>query len=220
VISVLVPSRGRPGELAGALASLRDRAISPGRVEYLVALDADDPADYGEALAGVYAIHVAAERYGYQHLHLYWNELAKLARGDWLMMWNDDTAMLTAGWDNIIRGQPRNCVLWPGVLGHPAVSNPFPVWPAAWSRLLGYVSPVMHPDTYVQGLGNALGRVRRIPVEIRHDRPDLTGRDGDQTHEQGRGLLGPDGMVPGWDRDAVGALVAADAARIRAAGLA
>jgi hypothetical protein len=78
----------------------------------------------------------------------------------------------------------------------------------------------MHPDTYIQGIGNALGKVRRIPVQIRHDRADLTAVYGDDTHRQGRGRLGPEGMIPGWDHAAVGALVASAARKIREAGLA
>jgi hypothetical protein len=78
----------------------------------------------------------------------------------------------------------------------------------------------MHPDTYIQGIGNELGRLRRIPVQILHDRADLTGFHGDDTYQEGRGLLGPEGMAPGWDRDAAGALVASAARKIREAGLA
>jgi hypothetical protein len=218
-ISVLVPSRFRLNALLASLVSLRDTATAPGSVEYLVAADPDDPVTVSGAWSWGARVWEAPERYGYNQLHLYWNALAKLAAGDWLMLWNDDCRMLADGWDKPIEAE-RPGVLWPYTNGHLALGNPFPAWPASWSRLLGYVSPVMHPDTYLQGLGFALGCSRRVRIEVNHLRPDLTGAEPDATYREGRALLGPDGMVPGWDRDAVGAMVAADARRIREAGLA
>jgi hypothetical protein len=212
-VSVLVPSRGRTSGLLDSIGTLTGMAADPGRVEVLVAADADDVA------TAAIADWVAPVRYGYEHLHVYWNALAKMAHGDWLLLWNDDCRMLTGGWDDLVAAE-RPGVLWPYTNHRLDLGNPFPAWPASWSRLLGYVSPVMHPDTYLQGLGHALGCSRRVRVEVEHRRPDLTGAAPDATFLEGRARLGADGMVPGWDRDAVGAMAAADARTIREAGLA
>jgi hypothetical protein len=219
VISVLIPSRRRDLALAASIDSLHACAASPGRigVEYLVAADPDDYSTIVTAEACGARTWTAPERYGYQRLHEYYNHLAAMASGAWLLMWNDDTRMLTPGWDQIIEAQTRDTVLWPHARGHGTLSNPFPAWPAWWTRATGRVSPVMHPDTHIQGIGRALGKARRISVEISHDRPDITGRPADQTYAEGRALLGPSGMVQGWDRDEAGRLALADADLIRAA---
>jgi hypothetical protein len=217
MISVLIPSRRRDLALGASIDSLCALAADPASIEYLVAADPDD---YSTALTAADCgalTWTAPERYGYTRLHEYYNHLAAMAEGDWLLMWNDDTRMLTPGWDQAIETQPFDTVLWPHARRHDPLSNPFPAWPAAWTRLIGHVSPVMHPDTHIQGIGRALGRVRRIPVEISHDRPDLTGRPADQTYAEGRGRLGPSGMAPGWDRDEAGLLALADADTIRKA---
>jgi hypothetical protein len=216
MISVLIPSRRREIQLAESIGSLAHLAADPGAVEYLVAADPDDPRTLDVASACGAWVLTTPERYGDQRLHEYYNDLAAMAAGDWLLMWNDDTRMSTPGWDQIINAQPRDAVLWPHACGHDPLSNPFPAWPAWWTRATGHVSPVMHPDTHIQGVGRALGKVRRIPVEIDHDRPDLTGRAADQTYAEGRGLLGPSGMAEGWDRDEAGRLALADADKIRA----
>jgi hypothetical protein len=217
VISVLIPSRRRDLALAASIESLAILAAGPARLEVLVAADPDDYSTVVTAGACGARGWTMPERYGYQRLHEYYNHLAAIASGGWLLLWNDDTRMLTPGWDHAIEAQPCDAVLWPHARGHDPLSNPFPAWPAWWTRATGRVSPVMHPDTHIQGIGRALGKVRRIGVEISHDRPDITGRPADQTYAEGRGLLGPSGMVEGWDRDEAGRLALADADLIRAA---
>lgn len=213
MISVLIPSRHRPAGLAAATASLAESASGgPRAVEYLIAADPDDP-DTARI-----AHFTAPERWGYNQLHLYWNELARLASGEWLMLWNDDTLMRTRGWDQIIESH-RPAILWPR-LNHLPDGLQFPAWPRSWAGTLGYVSPCMHPDTYLQALGNHLGRLDHIPVEVFHDRPDVTGAAEDDTYRQGRKLLGPSGMIPGFDQNGeIRAVVAADAQRLRDARL-
>jgi hypothetical protein len=217
MISVLIPSRRRDLALAASIDSLATHADRPGQVEYLVAADPDDYSTALTAEACNAWCWTTPERYGYTRLHEYYNHLAAMAEGDWLLMWNDDTRMATPGWDQIINAQSRDAVLWPHARGHDPLSNPFPAWPAWWTRATGRVSPVMHPDTHIQGVGRALGKVRRIGVEINHDRPDITGRHADLTYAEGRGLLGASGMVEGWDRDEAGRLALADADTIRKA---
>lgn len=210
-------SRGRPHGLLRAVESLIGHAARPGEIEVIVAFDPDDPTalDAADALFEVPHVTVwdAPERYGYTGLHLYLNQLAKMATGTWCMWWNDDMVMQTPGWDLIVRAN-RPAILWPAA-NHVHHANIVPAWPRAWSDALGRVSPTSHMDTYLQYLGEALGRHDRIPVEVLHDRADVTGGHDDQTYAEGRKLLGPEGMVPGFDGAAVRAQVEADAAIIR-----
>lgn len=216
LISVLCPSRGREASLRESAASLLGRAADPGGVEVLAAVDPDDSDRYAAAggPAGV-RIWTAPERYGYARLHEYLNHLVTLASGDWLLNWNDDARMLTRGWDEVIAAQDP-AVLWLQANHHPGASM-FPAWPRAWAQALGHVSPVPHVDTYLQWLGEALGGLAKVPVEVLHDRADVTGNHDDATYREGRGRIGPHGMVPGGipDREAV----ARDAETIRRLGI-
>ena len=172
-------------------------AHGPGVVVGVVALDPDDP-DRSESLHAVLdvtdheVIWTAPERYGYAGLHRYYNQLAAMATGDWLMVWNDDARMLTPSWDAVIGWQPP-AVLWPQA-NHSPHACTFPVWPRAWSTATGHVSLSPHCDTWMQRTGEQTAMLR-IPVSVLHDRYDVTGSHGDQTYAEGRALLGPEGMA-------------------------
>ena len=213
-VSVCFASRGRPSSLLRAVTGLLALADDPAAVEVIVAADPDDGATH-EALGLVpqARVWVAPERFGYNRLHDYLNPLAKQAQGEWLMWFNDDMIMKTQGWDTIVRGADP-AVLWPGA-NHVQHANIAPIWPRAWAEALGHASPTSHMDTYLQRLGEALGKHVRIPVEIVHDRFDVTGHHHDATYAEGRELLGPEGMVPGHDEAAVAEQVDRDAQVIR-----
>lgn len=182
MISVLLPSRGRPKPLTDSIASLLDLADRHGSIEILVAADPDDPDTRGVDLPWQARVWTAPERYGYPRLHEYVNRLAEQADGDWLMLWNDDARILTDGWDTEIRAQDEN-VLWPHSNDIPTC-NTFPIWPRAWTDRLGHVSLSPHCDSWIQFLGQTLGRHERVDVDILHDRADLTGGHDDQTRAE------------------------------------
>lgn len=211
MISVLLPSRGRPEALIESVASLRDNADDPDRVEVLVAVDADDPATRTAALvSSVTGITTFEERHGYSGLYHYVNELARKAMGDWLFLWNDDARMLTAGWDRIVHDQAP-AVLWPHSNDIPTC-NTFPLWPKAWTDLIGHVSLSPHCDSWIQYLGQTLGLHHRVPIQILHDRADLTGGHDDQTRAES--LAGY--RTAEYGSPAMGAARAADIAALRA----
>ena len=194
MISVLLPSRGRPESLAASIASLITLASSPAAVEVLVGADPDDPGTAEAACrsqdewdAGWNVVcWTAPERYGYAQLHRYYNRLAAIASGEWLLLWNDDATMLTTGWDKAVGGQE------PGVLWLASNQGPyyFPAWPRAWSDAWGHVSLSPNVDVWVSEVGTRLGAARAVPAEILHDRKDITGGHDDRTYAEGRALMG------------------------------
>lgn len=214
MISLLCPTRGRPDSLWESIGSLNDHAADVGAHEVLVAADPDERDSYAWAddLAGV-RLWTAPERFGYRCLHEYYNALAAMAAGEWLMIWNDDARMLTPGWDAVIEGALSAS---PGVLwmkaNHCDGGNLFPAWPRAWSEALGHVSLSPHCDMWIQHLGQGLGCQRPVPVEILHDRKDVTGGHDDATYAEGRGPLGPNGTAGPFPYE----LVRADVEAIRA----
>jgi glycosyltransferase involved in cell wall biosynthesis len=218
-VSVCFASRGRPESLAQTLRGLVDLAAEPDQVEILVATDPDDEvtrdwlAVNGDQVPPGVTIWTAPQRFGYTRLHEYLNALAQQARGEWVMWWNDDFTMVTSGWDKVIRAN-RPAILWPHA-NHVHHANIAPIWPRAWSGAMGHVSPTTHMDTYLQRLGEALGRHDAIAVEIVHDRFDVTGGHDDATYAEGRKLLGPEGMAPGFDERAMYEQLARDVAVIQ-----
>lgn len=185
MISVLCPSRRRPAALAESVSSLMGKASHPALVQVLVAADPDDPATASAAAAAGVVCWAAPERYGYEGLHRYYNHLATLAHGEWLLIWNDDALMRTEGWDQVIEAE-EPAVLWPSANHHREL-NLFPAWPAAWTRAMGHVSLCSNVDTWLMEAGQMAGRHRKIPVEIFHDRDNVTGsgRFADATAAEG-----------------------------------
>src|SRR5262247_192752 len=103
MISILLPSRGRPQSLCSTINGLRDLADDPARIEVLVAADPDDQETVDAARAvDADSVIVTQERYGYHRLHEYVNRLAAQAHGTWLLLWNDDAVMLTESWDTVV----------------------------------------------------------------------------------------------------------------------
>ena len=202
-VSVLCPSRGRGTSLARSAETLTTLAANPGMIEILIAADPDDEATAQAAsfIPARVKVWKAPERYGYTRLHEYYNALAAGASGTWLLIWNDDARMVTPGWDAIIAAQAP-AVLWLAANHHHSASM-FPAWPRAWAHAVGHVSPTAHCDTYLQYLGEGLGGLVKVPVEVLHDRADVTGGHDDDTYREGRGLIGPYAMVPGFDPGAV-----------------
>jgi hypothetical protein len=182
-ISVLLPSRGRPASLAKTVMILDKLADDPAGVEILVAADPDDKPTHLVPLRSPSLLWTAPERYGYCRIHEYVNHLAAAATGEWLLLWNDDAIMLTKGWDMIIRQSPQ-AVLWSHA-NHATHCNLFPAWPRAWTDAMGHVALCWNCDTWMQVIGEQVGRHMPIPVEVLHDRADETGNHDDLTAAEG-----------------------------------
>jgi hypothetical protein len=192
-ISLVFASRGRWADLSLTLGRLWQLADDQADLEAIIAVDPDDTETQERAMLPPGArLWVAPERYGYQGLHHYLNAVAKQADSPWLMWWNDDMRMQTRGWDTIIRLSPQG-VLWPRA-NHVHHANIVPIWPKAWSDAAGLVTPTMHMDTWLQYVAEQLGCHHKVPIEVIHDRADVTGGHDDQTYHEGRQPMGSEGM--------------------------
>lgn len=141
----------------------------------LIAVDPDDPTDYDSCDLDADQILRVDERYGYSRLHEYFNRLAALARGDWLMLWNDDCVMNTHGWDHLILEHTPRHVLAPHTHHDPLIV--LPIIPRAWTQACGHYARLLHVDSWWQDLGNHLGCVEWIDVHIDHQRFDKPGKE-------------------------------------------
>lgn len=104
LVSVLIPSRGRPRQLRSTIGALRDRAADPTRVQVLVAHDPDDrPTGVATACLDVLVVQVP-HRFGRAGLRQYYDVLARCAVGEWLLLWTD-TAPVGPRWDLLLGTQ-------------------------------------------------------------------------------------------------------------------
>lgn len=186
MITVLVPTRGREEALRKSVDSLTNNASD--LVEILVRYDHDElDHNYCERFKPhVQEYCFTGPRHGYKNLHMYYNELAKKAKGDWLLLWNDDALMQTKGWDTIIEAHEPKFVLNPQTnhKNHEKNQIIFPIVPRKFVRELGHFSLNAHCDTWWEEIGNKLGIVKNVPIYILHDRADLTGNNDDQTYRE------------------------------------
>jgi len=197
LVSVLLPTRGRPQALRESVGSLFETAGDHNAFEVLYAVDADDQEDTLTAVdqmmldGGRHRVKIFQERHGYANLHEYVNYLAGRPygwagpAGDWLMLWNDDAIMQTYGWDWRIRELPCRFILdtW---TNHPTLTCTFPIVPRVWVEAIGHFSLNAHCDTWWQLIGEWTHRLVRADIDVQHNRFDLTGQNHDLTYEQGR----------------------------------
>ena len=100
-ITIASPSRGRPDSLRRAFDSFRLKESGKHNVEYLVGLDADDPAlsEYYRALYGFNVKYIVEPRVS---TSLNVNNLIACSKGYVIGTPMDDSVMDTEGWDEII----------------------------------------------------------------------------------------------------------------------
>jgi glycosyltransferase involved in cell wall biosynthesis len=193
-ISILLPTRKRTAAVVKSISSLLANAKDTSHIEILVAYDNDDQEsreffsetwfpflEQCQATSKVFE----TERFGYLRLYKYVNFLAEQASGDWIMFWNDDALMLTENWDEEIVNNDG----YFGLLRMPCVTmnHPFalfPIIPREWIELFGMVSPVNHSDWWIYNVTVPAGQMKNIPVQVYHDRADVTGGNNDETFKE------------------------------------
>lgn len=182
MITVLLPSRKRPELLKTTIQGLRLLADSPTEVEVLVGADRDDEATAQAAMDMDCAV-ITFDRHGYANLHEYYNRLASVASGEWLLLWNDDAVMTTQSWDSIIEKEQH-----PAVLNLPSNHDRnlccFPCVSRSLVRAWGHFSLSPHCDSWVHEVGMNAGIHRYVPVHVRHERFDMTGQNNDETYRE------------------------------------
>ena len=191
-LSVLLPTRGR-GELSfKSLKTLWDNAETNDGIEYLIAVDDDDleSVEYYDKTIVPYTkeqgidLRVwSVKRLGYKKLNEYLNFLGNKSNGHYIMFWNDDAIMKTESWDKEI-DQYRDkfrVLRMPDQSQHPY--SLFPIVPRRWMSLLGTISPQAMSDAWISQIAYLCNIMVNIPVDVTHDRFDLTGNNNDETYK-------------------------------------
>lgn len=202
MISLLIPTRGRPQNIARLVESVVQTAASDGweivwcadedDLPTIEAIRALDP-EHHQLLIGLRAIPSVR-----------WNEAWVHARGDIFGLFGDDCVWKAPGWDQMVeeafRRYPDRLALVYGPDGfrnelhasHPFISR-------AWSELFGRVL-VEHfghdwSDTWLNDVAEACGRRHYIPeMWIQHMHPDdpNLGVEQDDIYRENRARTGRD----------------------------
>ena len=191
-IAVLLATRGRADPLGRSIRSMVELAAMPERIQFMFAFDNDDTIGleyFNKDLKPwlderkLNYTAMSFKRMGYIALHKYNNAMAKQSDARWLVIWNDDAVMETAGWDQeiMIREGQFKLLAFRTHNMHPY--SIFPIVPRRWYDLLGYISPHPTQDGWVSQQAYMLDIYERIPVDVLHDRFDLTGNNKDEIFE-------------------------------------
>jgi hypothetical protein len=175
MLSVLLPSRGRPESCRKAIASARSTA--EGEIEILLYVDSDDPErnNYPDPIIGP-PLHSGAAM----------KHLASLATGNLLMFGSDDITWKTPGWDRIFREKmPAHelaVLYYMDMRG--AAKSQNPVFSRKWMEFTGLFPDLFQhfgPDTWI------IDTARRAKQLIRVDEVWIEHRKiKDATHARAR----------------------------------
>jgi hypothetical protein len=181
LISVLCATRLRPRPLARSIRSLLQMKGGTTALEFLLAVDEDDPTDYGpfEHLGPVL---VFEQRHGYAGMHHYYNALAERAWGDWLLLWNDDALMATPLWDEVVTSYELDVIVSPHTVHDPLCT--FPFVPARFVEAVGHFSLNAHNDSWWQEIGELLEILKWPDIRVEHRRADVTGENNDSVYRE------------------------------------
>jgi hypothetical protein len=194
-IAVLLPTHKRTDGLSRSVFSLLDRAKDLSSIQFLIGIDNNDDIGINHFInviqprldeLGANYTAVEFEPLGYAGLNRYFDTLASYADADWFFCWSDDAIMETNDWDDHIRQCTGEFRLLKVHAHNEHPYSIFPIIPAEWREHLGRLSRHQLIDAEVSQLAYFLDIMKIIPVWVTHDRPDLTGREADDTAKQKR----------------------------------
>lgn len=172
MISLLLPTRGRPSELARMVSSVR--ATAKTNVQIVLYVDDDDGTDYA-AFRNDATIKVGPR---IRQMTRCWNEIVPLATGDIFCLANDDIIFRTQGWDLMVEAAFSGCadkillVHGDDLGGQRERFGPHPFISRRWVETVGYFLPPYfsseYGDTWLAEVANAVGRRKFLPFVVEH----------------------------------------------------
>lgn len=196
MISVMLPTYGRPSHCIESIKSLIDNCSTIDNFDIVIAYDLEDKHSY-QLIVDAVSDRVSLrgiefeKRYGYSELYQYYNAIAlSCSYAEWLFLWNDDAVMKTDGWDEKILLYSGQFLLLAPVpekakRNKHSTATLFPIFPYKWVEITGRVSAHTANDTWVEKIAAEIGIFRRIDIDIFHYRLQ------DKTTEQKESIKGP-----------------------------
>lgn len=184
LVSILFPTRGRVEELRKALDSLVSLAQVQANLEFIFKADDDDTPtiEYLNYLKANLPLNmeiiVSPRGRGYHDMHLWVNEMSIKAKGDWLIIWNDDALMQTQNWDTILENIEIDNKRWHGcedvaclvmnTVNHPGARGFFFLRRKVF-EILGRFSLIPHNDTWVTTMMDMVQSCFYVPITMKHE---------------------------------------------------
>jgi len=177
LVSVLLPTRGRPQLLYGAMESILSMAVDPDWIEIIVKVDEDDQATRDILpricqMGRTFRAWTSPRGRGYYDMHLWIDAMCKAAQGDWLFLFNDDARILTPAWDLLLfasaEGRLDDTYLHIcDVVSRPGFTEFFFVRRKVF-EILGHLSLSPHVDTWLVTIMQMVERATRCNIRIEH----------------------------------------------------
>jgi len=190
VISLLVPTRGRPHNIARLLDSLD--STTTGRIEVVWCVDDDDAPSVRALADQTYGPVVVGPRECPNQL---WNTAWVGAKGDILAPMGDDVVFRTPGWDRMVEDEfakwPDRIVFVNGRDGaHGPALGTHGFLHRRWVDAVGRFCPPYfshdYPDLWLTEVADALGRRVFLPeLFTEHLHPNLGKAPDDDTYREG-----------------------------------
>lgn len=182
VISLTVPTRGRPERFAQMVTSAYD--TSTGEIEIVARLDSDD-AKRDRYPDGMGVVYLDGDRP--EHMSSLWNECWAATDGDIVMLAADDIVFQTPGWDERVTeafaAVPDRLVMVYADDGSTRRAPVLPFVSRRWTDLVGFTSgelPGWFADEWIWALAAEIRRVVFLEdVMIRHEQ-----RGNDKTYRE------------------------------------
>jgi len=195
--SIILPTRGRKEPLLKSIQSLLDQADNPDKIEVLLGMDNDDVDSVEYVKAEILPKYKNVKlymfpSYGYGKLNMYANSLAALSTGYWLILFNDDAIIKTKSWDAIINEYKSHPMPLLRMLVE-KMSHPFALFPIVkrkWFETVGTLSSYSHIDRFIYNVNSNIDWNNKhlwvvdVPIDVLHDRFDITGNNNDETYQR------------------------------------
>jgi glycosyltransferase involved in cell wall biosynthesis len=192
MISVLLPTRGRPRNIKRLHKSILATADNFRDIELIIAVDDDDKSM--DKLLNSPPTNTTIFSCKRQVLSQYWNDCYKKANGDILMHCGDDIVFRTKGWDTKVKETferfPDNIVFIFGNDGSPhnGKFGTHGFIHRKWAETVGYFVPPFfssdYNDTWLNDVAKMIGRHVHIDILTEHMHPDLKKARLDKTHKE------------------------------------
>jgi hypothetical protein len=179
--------------MLASVKSLYDKATDPSRIELLLKIDDDDEESLArvgeiEKITPNYRVICSPQKEGYASLHEFVNELCSIAKGKFMLLWNDDAIMFNRHWDDAVElYEGKTCVIQMDNNHYPFI---FPIISRDVYEILGHFSLNCHNDTWIHEVAEAAGiEINESEIYARHERPDVTGNPDfdDEVFQEGWG---------------------------------
>lgn len=162
-ISILIPSK-RPEFLKKCVEAIQECGGDPSEYEILVCVSKGDDktAAICEDLNLKYTI---SEFTTYTYLHEYYNELAKIASGEYLFIYNDDVTMSgDSKWIDFLKSHLR-----PDFVNYIINCPHFPIISKKMYEVLNHISLHCYVDNWlIDGIGRGSNKLNGILFTIAH----------------------------------------------------